>query len=114
MSHDMNEVVQVLKYIKSLKGEYQGFAKHTNSKDIHIISKCCYNLLEDNIPLPIEKKKSIKIFLSPIEKEIKSLSNKKSSLKKKREILANPQVGYGIFTLLAGTILPAIISAFVK
>ena len=62
MVHEMNEVVQVLKYIKSLKGDNQGFAKHTNSKDIQIISNCCFNLLQNNIPLPAHKKKSIQIF----------------------------------------------------
>ena len=31
-----------------------------------------------------------------------------------RKILAKPQVGHGLFALLAGTILPALVSAFVK
>ena len=114
MANNMNDVVQLLKYIKSLKGDYQGFAKHTNSRDIETITICCLNLLQDNIPLPISKKKSIKLLLSPIEKDIKTISNRKSSLKKRCEILTNPQVGSGIFTLLAGTLLPAIISAFIK
>ena len=74
----------------------------------------CADLIQDNIPLPLSKKKSIELFLSPIEKDIKSVSNRKTSIRKRREIFPNPQVGSGIFTLLAGTILPAIISAFVK
>ena len=114
MANNMNDVVQLLKYIKSLKGDYQGFAKHTNSRDIETITICCLNLLQDNIPLPISKKKSIKLLLSPIEKDIKSISNRRISLKKRRQLLTNPQVGSGIFTLLAGTLLPAIISAFIK
>ena len=32
----------------------------------------------------------------------------------KQEILDKPQLGHGIFTLLAETILPALVSAFVK
>ena len=114
MANDINEVVQLLKYIKCFKGDYHRFAQHTNSCDIDTISICCLNLLQDNIPLPISKRKSIKLLLSPIEKDIKTISNRKSSIKKRHEILGNPQVGSGIFTLLAGTILPAIISAFVK
>ena len=114
MAKDMNEVVQLLKYIKSLKGDYQNFAQHTNPRDIDTITICCANLLQDNIPLPLYKKKSIKVLLSPIGKDIKSLSNKRTSIRKRREILTNPQVGSGIFTLLTGTLLPAIISAFVK
>ena len=48
MVQEVNDAIQVLKYIKSLKGNYRGFAEHTNSKDIHMISSCCFNLLEDN------------------------------------------------------------------
>ena len=107
-------MLQVFKHVKSLKGDYQGFAKHVNSKDIHTISNCCYRLLEDNFNLPIHKKKSIKLFLAPIKKEIKTLSNPRSSIKKKREILAHPQVGHGIFTLLASTVLPALVSLLTK
>ena len=114
MVNNMNDVVQLLKYIKSLKGDYHGFAQHTNSHDIDTISICCLNLIQDNIPLPISKRKLIKLLLTPIEKDIKTISNRKSSLKKRREILTNPQVGSGIFTLLAGTLLPAIISAFLR
>ena len=114
MANNMNEVLQLLKYIKSLKGDYQGFAQHTNSRDIDTITICCANLLQDNIPLPISKKKSVKLLLAPIEKDIKSLSKRGVSIKKRRAILTNPQVGSGILTLLAGTLLPAIISAFIR
>ena len=33
------------------------------------------------------------------------------SVKKKRKVLSYPQIGHGIFTMLASMILPAIISA---
>ena len=36
------------------------------------------------------------------------------SVKKKRKILSDPQIGHGIFTMLARMILPAIISAIAK
>ena len=49
----VEDIIQVLKYIKSIKGDYQEFAEHTNSKDIHTISNCCFNLIEDNIPLAL-------------------------------------------------------------
>ena len=114
MVQDVKDAIQVLKHIKSLKGDYKGYAEHTNSKDIHIISSCCYNLLEDNIPLPLNKKKKIRIFLTPIRKEINTLSDKKASVKKKRKILSDPQIGHGIFTLLVSMIIPAILSAITK
>ena len=110
----MKDIIQVLKHIKSLKGNYIGYVEHANSKDIHTICNCCFNLLEDNIPLPLSKKKFIKIFLTPIQKEIKILGKKKASVKAKREILSDPQIGNGIFTLLASTILPALVSAIAK
>ena len=114
MVREFEDANQVLKHIKSLKGDYKGYAEHANSKDIHIISNCCYNLLEDNIPLLLKEKKKIKIFLTPIKKEINIISNKKASVQTKMEILSDPQFGEGIFTLLAGTILPALISALAK
>ena len=38
MVQEVKDAIQVLRYIKSLKGNYRGFAQHTNSKDIHIIT----------------------------------------------------------------------------
>ena len=105
----------MLNHIKSLKGDYHGFAQHFNSRDIHIISQCCFNLLEDNIPLPLSKKKVIKILLKPMGgRNILKLADYRETVGEKQNILAKPQVGHGLFTLLAGTILPALVSAFVR
>ena len=52
--------------------------------------------------------------LKPILKEIRILMDKNESVKKKRKILSDPQIGHGIFTMLASMILPAIISAIAK
>ena len=108
MVREVEDVIQVLKYIKSLKGNYQGYIEHTNSRDIKLISGCCYNLLEDNIPLPPYKKKFIKMLLTPIEREINILSNKMESVKTKREILSDTIIGWGILTMLTSAILPAL------
>ena len=51
MVRKVEDAIQVLKHIKSLKGDYKGYAEHTNSRDIKLLSACCHNLLEDNIPL---------------------------------------------------------------
>ena len=114
MVQEVKDAIQVLECRKSLKGDYRGFAEHTNSKDIHTISNCCFNLIEDNIPLALSEKRQIKIFLKPIQKEILTLSDMNKSVKKKRKILSDPQIGHGIFTMLASMILPAIISAIAK
>ena len=63
MVQELKDAIQVLKHVKSLKGDYKGYAEHANSRDIHIISSCCYNLLKDNIPLYASQKKKMKIFL---------------------------------------------------
>ena len=47
-------------------------------------------------------------------RDILKLADYRETVGEKRKILAKPQVGHGIFTLLAGTILPALVSAFLK
>ena len=47
----------------------------------------------------------------PIRKDIRELSNAKVSLKKKRKILSKQQVGRGLISILASTLIPLIISA---
>ena len=111
---EVEDVIQVLKYIKSLKGNYDGYAEQANSRDIKLISGCCYNLLEDNIPLHASKKNAIYKFLNPIQKEIYIIGNKKESVKIKREILSDPLIGNSILTLLTSTILPALVSALAR
>ena len=82
------KAIQVLKHIESLDGNYQGFVQHTNPCDIHIISQCCYNLLENNIPLPLSKKKNIKIILNKLgQRNIKRLLDYRETVGVKREIL---------------------------
>jgi hypothetical protein len=48
------------------------------------------------------------------ENEIRIFARPTSSLLRKRKILANEQTGGGIFTILASTIIPAIIAALSK
>ena len=47
-------------------------------------------------------------------RNILKLADYRETVGEKQNILAKPQVGHGLFTLLAGTILPALVSAFVK
>ena len=81
------KTIQVVKHLKSLDGNYQEFTQHTNPCYIHIISQCCYNLLENNIPLPLSKKKNIKILLNKLGKwNIKRLVDYRETVGDKREI----------------------------
>ena len=42
------------------------------------------------------------------------LADYRETVGDKLEILAKPQLGHGLFTLLAGTLLPALVFDFVK
>ena len=73
MAYKNDDVILVLKQVQSLRGDYQGFVKHTDLKDIHKIINGCYILLEDNFDLHVNKKKTVKNVLV-FKKEIKTLS----------------------------------------
>ena len=55
-----------------------------------------------------------KKLFKPIEREFLKVMDSDVSIKEKREILSKPQVGHGIFTLLASTILPTLISSLLQ
>ena len=56
--------------------------------------------------------KSINIFLKSMARmNIQRLADYRETVCDKGEILAKPQFWHGLFTLLAGTILPALLSA---
>ena len=111
MDKQIGETIQVLKYIKSLKGNLLPYIKHTNSKDIELICSCCHNLLLGNFPLTKKEKENIKLIIIPNIEKIKILARKNESIEKKRRILSEKQIGSGIFTLLATTLLPILISS---
>ena len=111
MVKEISDIIQVLKYIKSLKGDNLSYIKHTNSKDIELICKCCHNLLLGNFPLTKKQRATIKEIIHPNIEKIKILARKNESIKKKRKVLSEKQIGSGIFTLLATTLLPILISS---
>ena len=111
MIDQVEETIRLLKYIKSLKGNPSGFLKYTNTRDIDIICRCCHNLLLGNIPLTPKEKNKIKKIIEPDFEKIKLFARKHESIKKKRRVLSENQIGSGIFTLLATTLLPILISS---
>jgi len=54
------------------------------------------------------------MFLKPIKKEFKNVLDPDVPIKEKHKVLSKPQVWHGIFTLLASTVLPALISLYTK
>ena len=104
--------IHTLNTIKQLKGDqHQDFLRKCADECIHTICEACYNILNQTIKLTKDRKHRVKKKLKPIHDDVRKLSNSKLSVKTKREILRKPQVGKGIFTLLATTVLPALISS---
>ena len=81
---------------------------------IHKICESCQNLLLNTFQLDKKKVSTIKRRLKPFQNELRHFANPKSSLLKKRKLLSNEQTGKGIFTILATTIVPALIAALSK
>ena len=75
---------------------------HCPAREINNISECC-------IKVASSRDKMVRRRGKPFRKYIRSLRT--SNLKKRRNILAKPQVGKGIFTMLSQA-LPALVSLF--
>lgn len=81
---------------------------------IHKICESCQNLLMNTYGFDGTKLRKIRARLKGSEKEVRLMSKPTSSLLSKRRILANKQSGGGVFSLLASTIVPALIAALSK
>lgn len=81
---------------------------------IHKICESCQNLLQNTYGFNKKKLNMIRKKLSSSSNDLRKFSNPKSSLLRKRKILESEQTGGGIFSLLASTIIPALISAIAK
>ena len=114
---DQRELVRLIKTINSVnqlkKREKMDMARDCPENIIHSICECCHNLVEDYLPLNREKKYKDRDKLRPIRHEVRELTDSGTSVHRKRELLSDPQVGGGVFTILASTILPALISALI-
>ena len=108
----MKKRVNLFQNMKQLKrDERMSFLKNCPNECIHAPCEICFNLLHQSIKLQKDKKYRLKQKLKPIRVDVRKLANSKLSVKSKRKLLSNPQVGHGIFTILASTVLPALISA---
>ena len=108
----MKTRVKMFQNMKQLKrNERLSFLKNCPDECIHALCEICYNLLHQSIELKKDKKYRLKQKLKPIRVDVRKLADSKQSVKSKRKLLYKPQVGHGIFTILASTVLPALISA---
>ena len=81
---------------------------------IHRICESCQNLVLNTYGFDQSKIKKIKSRLKGSEKQMRLISRPSSSLLSKRKVLSSNQTGRGIFTLLASTIVPALVAALSK
>ena len=114
---DQRELVQLIKTINSVnqlkKNEKLDMVRDCPEHIVHSICECCHNLVKDYLPLNRQKKYRARNSLRPIRHEVRELADSETSAERKRELLSDPQVGGGVFTILASTILPALISALI-
>ena len=103
------KVSTLSKLHKTKKGCDMSFLREYPDEKIHDICEACFNVLQENIPIKGKKKYQLKNKLKPIKNEIRKLANSKISIKTKRKLLSNPQVGHGIFSSIATVVLPALI-----
>ena len=113
------------KYIKHVLKYLEPFShfspkKNTNivpllsDETIHKLCESCQNLLQNTYGINEKKIKKISKKMKPMAKDVRKLASPTTSLLRKRKLLSNQQVGGGIFTIIASTIIPALLSAIVK
>lgn len=81
---------------------------------IHKLCESCQNLLQNTYGLNDRKLRKITKKLKPLAKDVRQLSSPSTSLVRKRKLLSDQQIGGGIFTIIASTIIPALLSAIAK
>ena len=86
--------------------------KHVHEDDIKSIQTCCVMFRRRKYKINKRGRENDLMLLEPIKKEFENVMDSDVSIMETREILSKPQVGQGIFKLLASTILPALISLF--
>ena len=104
------ERIRVLKHIESLNGDYNHYIKNAEKDDIDILTSCCQRFLTGDYKFKKKDRLVVELLSKPIRKDVKKLCDPKMPTLEKRELLSNPQKGDGIFTLLVGAVLPALIS----
>jgi len=81
---------------------------------VHKICEGCQNLLRNTFDLDKNEMGKVRRKLKKHKKDIRLFSNPETSLARKRKILANPQTGGGIFSILLSTVIPALVAAITK
>ena len=102
---------EIFRHIKSLKGNFSEYIENASDHVIDQIQNCCSNFMAGHCPC---KGRGSEILAKLVRKDMKKIIDPDVSRGEKRKILSHQQKGGGIFSLLLGTVLPALVSAFVK
>lgn len=108
----LQQRADILKLFKNMsKKKKLECVKYLDSNTVHNICECLHNFFKNNFNMNERKCTYIKRKFAFHKDKIKMLLNEKTSTKKRKEILADNQIGSGLFTILSTLVLPAIISA---
>ena len=92
------------------KRDRKKFLKECCEKNIHIICEAIHNVLRNTCP----SNACVKRKVAKYGKELKKVADYKSNVALKREILSSPQAGDGIFSIIAGSVLPFLVDLIAK
>ena len=85
------------------------YIRHTRKDEIKHIESCCDIFLKGKYKCKKHKRRVMGMLARPFKIQMEKISDSDVSIKETWEILSKPQVWHGIFTVLAGTVLPALI-----
>ena len=97
--------------LRHIKRHFSEYIENASDHVIDQIETCCSNFMDGFCPC---KDRGSEILAKMVRKYMKKIIDPDVSRDEKRKILSHQQKGSGIFSLLLGTVLPALISAFVK
>ena len=100
----------ILTHINSLKGNFSEYIENASDHVIDQIQNCCSHFMAGHCPC---KRRGSEILAKLVRKDMKKIIDPDVSRGEKRKILSSQQKGGRIFSLLLGTVLPALVSAFV-
>merc|ERR1711954_45418 len=101
----------ILTHIKSLKGNFSENIENASDQVVDQILNCCSNFMVGHCSC---KRRGSEILAKLVRKHIKKIIDPDVSRNENRKILSHQQKGGEIFSLLLGTVLSALVSAFVK
>ena len=109
----LKKEIKILNEVGQLKKAKQSktFFKNCSNKYISSIGQCCHNITQNGFKFNKNQAMKVRRKLAPIKKSIRELANEKLPIAKKRKILMKKQIGQGIISLLATTLIPLLVSA---